>query len=107
MKNYFVLTGTSAEYFDTLADAIIFARYIHGVVKDVETETTQADFYNVLTYSELDDISKNIAECIGVNNLTDDKIIDYVSENFFTFSDDQKTQIINFTIESFISFPFC
>ena len=47
MKQYEVLTGTGREYFDTLDDAVIFAKYINGVVVDTITGDRLYDFYNV------------------------------------------------------------
>ena len=46
MKDFYVLTGTGREYFDTLDDAKIFARYIKGVVRDSATDDTIVDYYN-------------------------------------------------------------
>lgn len=46
MKDFYVLTGTGREYFDTLDDAKIFARYIKGVVKDGATDDIIVDYYN-------------------------------------------------------------
>ncbi len=45
MNQIYVLTGDGREYFDTLHDAEIFAKYIKGVVK-VDDEVIY-DFYNV------------------------------------------------------------
>ena len=46
MKDFYVLTGTGREYFDTLDDAKSFAQYIKGVVRKSETDETLADYYN-------------------------------------------------------------
>lgn len=44
--NYYVLTGTGREYFETLDDAKTFAKYVKGVVKGSETDDIIADYYN-------------------------------------------------------------
>lgn len=46
MKPYYVLTGHSREYFNDYADALIFARYMNGVLKRTEDDETIQDFYN-------------------------------------------------------------
>ena len=46
MKEFYVLTGTGREYFDTLDDAKTFAKYVEGVVKDTDTDVTIVDYYN-------------------------------------------------------------
>ena len=46
MKDFYVLTGTDREYFDTLDDAKIFARYIKGVVVYAPSDETVVDYYN-------------------------------------------------------------
>ena len=38
---------------------------------------------------------------------TPEKVIDYVNENFFTFTEDEKTQVINEIGDALFALPFC
>ena len=58
---------------------------------------------------ELLRIAHDVADCI-VNNgddVTIESVADYVEENFFTFSKDEKIQILNTTIDEYFALPFC
>ena len=63
MKDFYVLTGTGREYFDTLDDAKIFAKYVKGVARDGTTDDTIADYYNTtdVTYERL---AQEVADCM-------------------------------------------
>ena len=61
------------------------------------------------TNYELSSIARGIAETITRNGdyITETSIVNYVSENFFTFSESEKMQIVNYTIDEYIALPFC
>ena len=42
-----------------------------------------------------------------LESFNEDLLIDYVNENFFTFTEAEKEQIIKTTLEEFYALPFC
>ena len=60
-----------------------------------------------MTQYELTQLAHNIEGSISKSgSFTEDAVIKYVNDNFFTFSESDKTEIINATLEEFFALPF-